>query len=118
MAPTSYLTTAWRNGRNILSAANVISAPLSAAAARTGPAGERESGESVEVPPLQPSPAAAQGKVVIGRFATDEDEAKAIAADVLRYRVTDFEDAARRGPDSSGHGSALPPAGPDGMHPA
>jgi DNA helicase-2/ATP-dependent DNA helicase PcrA len=94
VAPTSYLTTAWRNGRNILAAANVISAPLSAAAARTGPAGERESGESVEVPPLQPSPAAAQGKVVIGRFATDEDEAKAIAADVLRYRVTDFEDTA------------------------
>ncbi|MDR6506385.1 ATP-dependent DNA helicase [Arthrobacter oryzae] len=93
VAPTSYLTTAWRNGRNILSAANVISAPLSAAAARTGPAGERESGGSVEVPPLQPSPAAAQGKVVIGRFATDEDEAKAIAADVLRYRVTDFEEA-------------------------
>lgn len=94
VAPTSYLTTAWRNGRNILSAANVISAPLSAAASQSGPAGERESGDSVEVPPLQPSPAAAQGKVVIGRFATDEDEARAIAGDVLRYRVTDFEDNA------------------------
>jgi len=94
VAPTSYLTTAWRNGRNILSAANVISAPLSAAAAQAGPAGERESAESVEVPPLQPSPAAAQGKVVIGRFATDEDEARAIAGDVLKYRVTDFEDSA------------------------
>ncbi|QCO99203.1 ATP-dependent helicase [Arthrobacter sp. 24S4-2] len=94
VAPTSYLTTAWRNGRNILSAANVISAPLSAAAVQAGPAGERESAESVEVPPLQPSPAAAQGKVVIGRFATDEDEARAIAGDVLKYRVTDFEDSA------------------------
>lgn len=94
VAPTSYLTTAWRNGRNILSAANVISAPLSAAALQSGPAGERESADSVEVPPLQPSPAAAQGKVVIGRFATDESEARAIAADVLRYRVTDFEDTA------------------------
>ncbi|MBT2596834.1 ATP-dependent DNA helicase [Arthrobacter sp. ISL-72] len=94
VAPTSYLTTAWRNGRNILSAANVISAPLSAAAMQNGPAGERDSGESVEVPPLQPSPAAAQGRVVMGRFATDEDEAKAIATDVLRYRVTDFEDTA------------------------
>ena len=41
-APTSYLTTAWRNGRTILAAANVISAPLSRAAARTGPAGERD----------------------------------------------------------------------------
>ncbi|MBP1135557.1 DNA helicase-2/ATP-dependent DNA helicase PcrA [Arthrobacter sp. PvP023] len=92
VAPTSYLTTAWRNGRNILSAANVISAPLSAAALQAGPAGERQSADSVEVPPLQPSPAAAEGKVVIGRFATDEDEARAIAADVLRYRVTDFEE--------------------------
>lgn len=92
VAPTSYLTTAWRNGRNILSAANVISAPLSAAALQAGPAGERQSADSVEVPPLQPSPAAAEGKVVIGRFATDEDEARAIAADVLRYRLTDFEE--------------------------
>ncbi|MEK0157126.1 ATP-dependent DNA helicase [Arthrobacter oryzae] len=94
VAPTSYLTTAWRNGRNILSAANVISAPLSAAALQSGPAGERGSADSVEVPPLQPSPAAARGNVVIGRFATDEDEARAIAGDVLRYRVTNFEDTA------------------------
>jgi DNA helicase-2/ATP-dependent DNA helicase PcrA len=94
VAPTSYLTTAWRNARNILSAANVISAPLSAAALQSGPAGERETADSVEVPPLQPSPAAVEGKVVIGRFATDEDEARAIAGDVLRYRVTDFEDTA------------------------
>lgn len=98
VAPTSYLTTAWRNGRAILSAANVISAPLSAAAMQAGPAGERGSAESVEVPPLVPSPAAAQGKVVIGRFATDEDEARAIAGDVLKYRVTDFEDAAGTDP--------------------
>jgi DNA helicase-2/ATP-dependent DNA helicase PcrA len=93
VAPTSYLTTAWRNGRNILSAANVISAPLSAAAAQAGAAGERDTGESVQVPPLQPSPAAAQGQVVIGRFPTDEDEARAIARDVLKYRVTDFDEA-------------------------
>ena len=46
VAPTSYLTTAWRNGRNILAAANVISAPLSAAAAQTGPAGERDTAGS------------------------------------------------------------------------
>lgn len=92
VAPTSYLTTAWRNGRNILSAANVISAPLSAAATRSGAAGERDTGESVHVPALQPSPAAAEGRVVIGRFATDEDEAGAIARDVLKYRVTDFDE--------------------------
>ncbi|WP_309105953.1 ATP-dependent DNA helicase [Arthrobacter sp.] len=91
-APVSYLTTAWRNGKNILAAANVISAPLSAAAAHKGPAGERGAGAAIDVPPLQPSPAAVSGQVVIGRFATDEDEAAAIAGDVLRYRVTDFEE--------------------------
>lgn len=91
-APVSYLTTAWRNGKNILAAANVISAPLSAAAAQKGPAGERGAGAAIDVPPLQPSPAAVSGQVVIGRFATDEDEAAAIAGDVLRYRVTDFEE--------------------------
>lgn len=91
-APVSYLTTAWRNGKNILAAANVISAPLSAAAAHKGPAGQRGTGAAIEVPPLQPSPAAVSGQVVIGRFATDEDEAVAIAGDVLRYRVTDFEE--------------------------
>ncbi len=91
VAPTSYLTTAWRNGRNILSAANVISAPLSRAAAHTGVAGERDTADAVEVPPLQPSPAAVQGRVLMGRFGTDEDEAAAIAADVLKFRVTDFD---------------------------
>ncbi|MBT2522684.1 ATP-dependent DNA helicase [Arthrobacter sp. ISL-28] len=87
-APTSYLTTAWRNGRNILAAANIISAPLSAPA---GPAGQRTLAAAVEVPPLQPSPAASQGRVIMGRFATDEEEAAAIARDLLRFRVTDFE---------------------------
>ena len=94
VAPTSYLTTAWRNGRNILAAANVISAPLSKAAAQTGPAGERDTAGGVEVPPLQPSPAAVQGRVLMGRFGTDEDEAAAIADDVLKFRVTDFDGSA------------------------
>lgn len=94
VAPTSYLTTAWRNGRNILAAANVISAPLSKAAAQTGPAGERDTAGGVEVPPLQPSPAAVQGCVLMGRFGTDEDEAAAIADDVLKFQVTDFDESA------------------------
>ena len=93
VAPTSYLTTAWRNGRNILATANLISAPLSKAAANLGAAGARESADAVEVPPLQPSPAAVDGRVVMGRFATDEAEAAAIAGDVLKFRVTDFEAA-------------------------
>ncbi|WP_307038070.1 ATP-dependent DNA helicase [Arthrobacter sp. B3I4] len=94
VAPTSYLTTAWRNGRNILEAANVISAPLSRAAAQTGAAGARDTAVAVDVPPLQPSPAAVQGRVLMARFGTDEDEAAAIAADVLKFRVTDFDAAA------------------------
>lgn len=93
VAPTSYLTTAWRNGRNILATANLISAPLSKAAANLGAAGARESADAVEVPPLQPSPAAVDGRVVMGRFATDEAEAAAIASDVLKFRVTDFDAA-------------------------
>ncbi len=98
VAPTSYLTTAWRNGRNILATANLISAPLSKAAANLGAAGARESPDAVEVPPLRPSPAAVEGRVVMGRFATDEAEATAIAGDVLRFRVTDFEPSSAADP--------------------
>ncbi|WP_427006747.1 ATP-dependent helicase [Pseudarthrobacter sp. H2] len=102
VAPTSYLTTAWRNGRNILAAANVISAPLSKAAAHAGAAGARDTAQTVKVPPLQPSPAAVQGRVVMGRFGTDEDEAAAIAGDVLKFRVTDF--------DATPSADSIPPA--------
>ncbi|MFJ4207121.1 ATP-dependent helicase [Paenarthrobacter sp. NPDC089675] len=91
VAPTSYLTTAWRNGRNILEAANTIAAPLNTQAASNGPAGDRGS-SGVQVPPLVPSPAAVDGSVVIGRFATDEDEAAAIAKDVRIYQRTIFEE--------------------------
>ena len=92
VAPTSYLTTAWRNGRNILQAANTIAAPLNKAAATDGPAGERGNVSGVAVPPLVPSPAAAEGSVVIGRFGTDENEAGAIARDIRRYQRTVFEE--------------------------
>ncbi|WP_324642502.1 UvrD-helicase domain-containing protein [Pseudarthrobacter sp. LT1] len=88
-APTSYLTTAWRNGRSILAAANVMSQSLGRTAAHHGPAGSRPA--AAEVPPLQPSPHAVDGTVVLGRFASDVEEAAALADDVLRYRVTDFE---------------------------
>ncbi|WP_454811057.1 ATP-dependent helicase [Paenarthrobacter nitroguajacolicus] len=92
VAPTSYLTTAWRNGRNILRAANTIAAPLNRSAALDGPAGERETASNVSVPALVPSPAAVDGSVVIGRFGTDEDEAAVIARDVRRYQRTVFEE--------------------------
>lgn len=91
VAPTSYLTTAWRNGRNILEAANTIAARLNSEAASSGPAGDRAS-SGVQVPPLVPSPVAVDGSVVIGRFATDEDEAAAIARDIRIYQRTIFEE--------------------------
>ncbi len=90
-APTSYLTTAWRNGRSILLAANVMSEALGRTAARRGPAGGAGTHAAPDVPPLQPSPYAADGRVVLGRFGTDVDEASAVADDVLKYRVTDFD---------------------------
>jgi DNA helicase-2/ATP-dependent DNA helicase PcrA len=92
VAPTSYLTTAWRNGRNILEAANTIASPLNKAAASDGPAGEKGTAASVSVPALVPSPGAVDGSVVIGRFGTDEDEAAVIARDVRRYQRTVFEE--------------------------
>ena len=99
-APTSYLTTAWRNGRSILAAANVMSQALGLSAARRGPAGGKAA--AAEVPPLRPSPHAVDGAVVLGRFASDVDEAAALAEDVLRYKVTDFE--------AKADGTAVPPA--------
>jgi DNA helicase-2/ATP-dependent DNA helicase PcrA len=92
-APTSYLTTAWRNGRSVLEAANVMSESLGRAARHGEPAGAAGSGVqgAAKVPPLQPSPYAVDGRVVLGRFGTDVEEATALADDVLKYRVTDFE---------------------------
>ena len=119
-APTSYLTTAWRNGRAILSAANIMSEALGRAEARKAPAGSTVAGPTAacitpagtmpagtataaaKVPPLQPSPFAVEGRVVLGRFCTDLDEAAALAADVLKYRVTDF--------DREADGTPVPPA--------
>ncbi|MDI3193140.1 ATP-dependent DNA helicase [Pseudarthrobacter sp. AL07] len=109
-APTSYLTTAWRNGRAILSAANIMSEALGRAEARKAPAGSAAdrtipwgtADTAANVPPLQPSPFAVEGRVVLGRFGTDLDEAAVLAEDVLKYRITDFE----REPD----GTPVPPA--------
>lgn len=101
-APTSYLTTAWRNGRAILSAANIMSNALGRAEQHKAPAGTGETPAAANVPPLQPSPYAMAGQVVLGRFGTDSDEASAIAEDVLRYRITDYERAS--------DGTPVPPA--------
>ncbi|WP_411373769.1 ATP-dependent helicase [Arthrobacter sp. MPF02] len=88
-APTSYLTTAWRNGRSILAAANVMSESLGKSQGQRVPAGGGAA--AAKVPPLQPSTYAVDGTVVLGRFGSDADEAAALADDVLKYRVTDFE---------------------------
>ena len=40
--------------------------------------------------------------MILGRFATDEEEAEAIAGDVLKFRVTDF--------DASSAADPVPPA--------
>lgn len=101
-APTSYLTTAWRNGKSILAAANIMSESLAKAEAQRGPAGGGAK-TAASVPPLQPSPFAVEGRVVLGRFASDADEAAALADDVLKYRVTDFETK----PDGSSVAPAL-----------
>jgi DNA helicase-2/ATP-dependent DNA helicase PcrA len=101
-APTSYLTTAWRNGRAILSAANIMSEALGRAEEQKAPAGGGGTSAAANVPALQPSPFAVAGQVVLGRFGTDVDEAAALAGDVLRYRVTDFEHGA--------DGTPVPPA--------
>jgi DNA helicase-2/ATP-dependent DNA helicase PcrA len=102
-APTSYLTTAWRNGRSILSAANVMSEALGKAAKEREPAGAAAgTPAAANVPPLQPSPFAADGRVVLGRFGTEVEEAAALAKDVLKYRITDFEHKA--------DGTPVPPA--------
>ncbi len=96
-APTSYLTTAWRNGRNILAAANITAAPLSGGPVRPV-AGQTDTAGIPSVPPLQPSPAAVDGHVVLGRFGSDEDEASAVAEGVLRYKATDFVESAEPEP--------------------
>ncbi|UZX03944.1 ATP-dependent helicase [Arthrobacter sp. CDRTa11] len=102
-APTSYLTTAWRNGRSILAAANVMSEALGREAGAKAPAGAGAGTHAAaNVPPLQPSPFAVEGRVVLGRFGTDVEEASALAHDVLQYRVTDFEHQA--------DGTPVPPA--------
>ena len=82
-APTSYLTTAWRNDASILDVANTIAAPL-----RTLPAWARST-SSLAVPELTPRPGAGTGRVRISRYATDVEEAVAIMLEARARRVND-----------------------------
>lgn len=97
-APTAELTIAWRNSANILKAANVMSAELTAAqerkanarlAAGLSEAERAAAGPRVVVSPLREKPAAPAGEVVLARFATELDQAEAIAAEILA-RKGDF----------------------------
>ena len=102
-APTAELTIAWRNSAHILQAANVMSAELTAAqerkanaklAAGLTAAQRAAAGPRVVVSPLREKPQAPDGEVVLARFATELDEAEAIAAEILD-RKGDF--TSRRG---------------------
>ncbi len=69
----SYLTTAWRNDTAILQAANRIAQPLKKQASWV----LQES--QVEIPDLQARPNPGSGYLALGRYATDQEEATAIA---------------------------------------
>lgn len=68
-ASVAYLSTAWRNSVNVLSAANAVSAKLNSVA----PSG-------ISVPSLKPSAFAGTGTVELARYATGSQEAAALAS--------------------------------------
>lgn len=70
-ADVHQLSTSWRNDRAVLDAANLVSAPLRAAAAQRA--------HPVEVPVLAARPGAGAGQVSAVMCATVEDEAAAVA---------------------------------------
>nr|WP_123816616.1 ATP-dependent DNA helicase [Myceligenerans xiligouense] len=77
-ARVHYLSTSWRNDAAVLAAANVVAAPLRAAAGSgTTPGGGPGSG--VHVPPLDLRPGAGHGRVDAHVAATVEEEAAAVA---------------------------------------
>ncbi|MDP5227186.1 MULTISPECIES: ATP-dependent DNA helicase [Arthrobacter] len=71
---TAFLTTAWRNGEDILRAANTVAAPLS------------RGGGDITVPELRARPGAGRGQVVLARFADQFTEAETLADDILALR--------------------------------
>lgn len=70
-AKVAYLTTAWRNSRTVLSAANQVAAPLLTASMADG--------RSVPLKKLTESPAATEGRVHIAFVETEVAEARLIA---------------------------------------
>lgn len=90
-APVKYLSVAWRNSVNVLTMANTISRPLN----RADP--NRPGTARIEVPDLRAAPGAGTGKVLLGRFETDADEATAVVRRVEQYRDTAFSRDERTG---------------------
>ncbi|MCO1340008.1 DNA helicase UvrD [Kocuria polaris] len=88
-AAVAQLTTAWRNSRNILRAANAVAAPLLLEASRDG---------GVTVEQLEPSPAAGAGGVELARLGSSGEEIEWLAGRLLSAR------AELRAEQSSGHG--------------
>lgn len=85
----SFLTTAWRNDTAILDVANSAAEPL-----RTPPPWSTGSaGQGLKkVPGLDPRPEADRGQVLLSRHRSDQDEAVAIADDILAARARVRED--------------------------
>ncbi|MGY3567586.1 ATP-dependent helicase [Sinomonas sp. RB5] len=76
---TSHLTTAWRNSTTVLATANTVAGPLASPAAYlTGAPG-------IEVQPLEPRPGAGPGRVRLGRFVDELDEARAVADELQAF---------------------------------
>jgi DNA helicase-2/ATP-dependent DNA helicase PcrA len=100
LAPVAHLSVAWRNSTSILEAANAVAAPLNV------PAPWSRS-HRLDVPGLQPRPAATPGEVHLGRFLCDATvtdasgpvpgEAAALADHLvsLRRRVIERDTAGR-----------------------
>ncbi|GAB3283010.1 ATP-dependent DNA helicase [Sinomonas notoginsengisoli] len=77
---TSHLTTAWRNSTTVLGTANIVAAPLAQPPAfLTGSA-------RVDVRGLEPRPGAAAGRVRIGRFVDEREEAAAVADELQAFK--------------------------------
>lgn len=76
----SYLTVAWRNDQAILAAANRVAQPLALSPEWV------QAPSAIEVPPLQARPGAGEGRLLVGQYLTDRQEASELAAFIADQR--------------------------------
>jgi DNA helicase-2/ATP-dependent DNA helicase PcrA len=76
-----YLTVAWRNGSRILGAANLVAHPLAE------PLPWASSAPAIAVPDLVERPEPEEGRVLVGTWETETQEAEAIVGGILRSRA-------------------------------